>query len=76
MLRARRNCGLQKGGGVRNKAQGCATRSVAVKGSRLAKAACKRGPCNWSAAGAGWLGGGAVGGDTGLAAGESGRIRR
>ena len=71
--RARRNCGLQKEGGVRNKAQGCATRSVAVKRSRLAKAACKRGPCNRSADG-GELsvegGGGAVGGDTGLAAGE------
>ena len=60
VLRARRNCGLQKGGGVRNKAQGCATRSVAVKGSKLAKAACKRGPCNWSADGGellvGWRG--------------------
>ena len=59
--------------GVRNKAQGCATRSVAVKGSRLAKAACKRRPRNRSADRGGLLvegGGGAVGGDTGLAAGE------
>ena len=45
---ARRSCALQKAGGLRNTAQGCSKTSSAEKESRLAKAACRRGPCRVS----------------------------
>ena len=47
---ARRSCVLQKAGGLRNTLQGCSKTSSAEKGSRLAKAACRRCPCKVSRA--------------------------